>query len=209
MLNHSSFLHRMLLDNHYDVSVSVEEKFIQYLDLLARWTKVFNLTRIRDPKEMILLHLLDSLAIHPYLHGTRIIDVGTGAGLPGIPLALMHPEKMFVLIDSNSKKTRFLTQAIHTLNLTNVEIIHSRCEDFRPELPFDSIVSRAFASLRVMLEATQHLTDQHGRFLAMKGMYPEQEIQALPQGFKVLATHNLVIHGLDAKRHLVCLAKEG
>lgn len=95
------------------------------------------------------------------------------------------------------------------MGLTNVEIIHSRCENFLPKLPFDSIVSRAFASLRVMLEATQHLTNQHGRFLAMKGIYPEQEIQALPKGFNVLATHKLMIQGLDAQRHLVCLTKEG
>src|SRR5579862_3044651 len=165
MLNHSSFLHRMLLDNHHDVSINVEEKFIQYLDLLARWTKVFNLTRIRDPNEMIMLHLLDSLAIHPYLHGTRIIDVGTGAGLPGIPLAIIHPEKKFVLIDSNSKKTRFLVQVTHELKLMNVEVIHSRCEDLHPKQPFDSILSRAFASLEVMLETTHHLGSKQSQFL--------------------------------------------
>jgi 16S rRNA (guanine527-N7)-methyltransferase len=197
-----------LLENQYSLSADIEKKFIKYLELLTQWNKVFNLTSIRDPHEMIMLHLLDSLAINPYLHGTRIIDVGTGAGLPGIPLALIQPEKEFVLMDSNSKKTRFLMQAVHELQLTNVEVIHSRCEDLHPRQRFDSILSRAFASLRVMLETTQHLANKDGRFLAMKGIYPESEIQELPQGFKLLAVHNLVIKGLQAKRHLVCLAKE-
>ena len=208
MLSHADFLHRMLLENQYSLSADIEKKFIKYLELLTQWNKVFNLTSIRDPHEMIMLHLLDSLAINPYLHGTRIIDVGTGAGLPGIPLALIQPEKEFVLMDSNSKKTRFLMQAVHELQLTNVEVIHSRCEDLHPRQRFDSILSRAFASLRVMLETTQHLANKDGRFLAMKGIYPESEIQELPQGFKLLAVHNLVIKGLQAKRHLVCLAKE-
>jgi 16S rRNA (guanine527-N7)-methyltransferase len=208
MLNHSAFLHRMLLENNYSLPAGTEEKFIHYLDLLAKWNKIYNLTSIRDPNDMVMLHILDSLSINPYLHGTRILDVGTGAGLPGIPLAIIQPEKKFTLMDSNSKKTRFLTQVVLELKLTNVEVIHSRCEDLRPEQPFDSILSRAFASLRVMLEATHHLVAKHGRFLAMKGVYPESEIQELQQGFKVLAVHKLVINGLAAERHLVCLAKE-
>jgi len=208
MVNYLDFLHQMLLENQYSLPNSMENLFIQYLDLLTQWNKVFNLTRICDPEEMVLLHILDSLSISPYLHGTRILDVGTGAGLPGIPLAIIQPEKKFVLIDSNSKKTRFLVQAVHELKLANVEIIHSRCEDLQPQQLFDSIVSRAFASLQVMLTTTCHLINKDGRFLAMKGVYPESEIQALPQGFKLLAVHKLVIKGLDAKRHLVCLAKE-
>lgn len=205
MLN---FLHHMLCDNQYDLPASTENQFIHYLDLLTRWNKVFNLTRIQDPKQMVILHLLDSLSIHPYLHGTQIIDVGTGAGLPGIPLALLYPAKKFVLVDSNSKKTRFLTQAVCELKLSNVEIIHARCEDFYPGQRFDSILSRAFASLRVMLEATQHLANQHGQFLAMKGVYPAQEIQDMAPGFKLLNVHKLLIRGLDAERHVVCLVKE-
>ncbi len=208
MLNYSAFLHDRLVDNQYSLPVGIEEQFIQYLDLMTRWNKVFNLTSIRDSHEMVMLHILDSLSINPYLHGTRIIDIGTGAGLPGIPLALMQPKKKFALMDSNSKKTRFLIQVVHELKLANVEVIHSRCEDLHPEQLFDSILSRAFASLRVMLETTQHLVNKYGRFLAMKGIYPESEIQELPQGFKLLAIHKLVIKGLDAERHLVCLAKE-
>lgn len=208
MLNDSDFLHHRLVENNYSVSKNTEDQFIHYLDLMARWNKISNLTRICDPHEMVMLHIMDSLSINPYLHGARILDVGTGAGLPGIPLAIMQPEKKFTLMDSNSKKTRFLTQVTLELKLTNVEVIHSRCEDLRPNPPFDSILSRAFASLRVMLEVTHHLIAKHGRFLAMKGVYPEAEIQALPPGFKLLAVHQLVINGLAAKRHLVCLAKE-
>ncbi len=208
MPNDPNYLHEMLIKNQYLLPKNMEELFIQYLDLLIKWNKVFNLTRICDPKEMVLLHILDSLSINPYLHGTRILDVGTGAGLPGIPLAILRPEKKFVLLDSNNKKTRFLTQVVHELKLANVDIIHSRCEDLHPVHLFDSILSRAFASLEVMLKATQHLIDQDGRFLAMKGVYPESEIQEIPQGFKLLAVHKLVINGLDAKRHLVCLTKE-
>lgn len=208
MPNHSDFLHKMLLENNYSLPAGTQEKFIHYLDLLSRWNKIYNLTSIRDPNEMVMLHILDSLSINPYLHGTRILDVGTGAGLPGIPLAIMQPEKKFTLMDSNSKKTRFLTQVVLELKLTNVEVIHSRCEDLRQEQGFDSILSRAFASLRVMLEATHHLIARHGIFLAMKGIYPESEIQEIPQGVKLLAVHKLVINGLAAERHLVCLAKE-
>ncbi|MCD6039247.1 MAG: rsmG [Gammaproteobacteria bacterium] len=208
IFDYSSFLHRMLVDNQYNLSSRIEEQFIHYLHLLTQWNKVFNLTSICLPEEMILLHIVDSLSIHLYLHGNRIIDVGTGAGLPGIPLALLYPAKKFFLIDSNNKKTRFIIQAIHELKLENVEVIHSRCENFHPKQLFDSVLSRAFASLQVMLEATQHLVNENGLFLAMKGTYPKQEIQELSQPFKLLAVHKLTIHGLNAERHLICLAKE-
>jgi 16S rRNA (guanine527-N7)-methyltransferase len=157
---------------------------------------------------MIFLHILDSLSIHPYLKGEKIIDVGTGAGLPGIPLALFYPEKSFTLIDSNNKKIRFLTQVAYELKLNNVEIIHARCEDYHPAGKFDSILSRAFASIQVMLETTQHLAAVDSLFLAMKGIYPEQEIQGISGEFKLVAVHKLAIHGMKAERHLVCLAKE-
>lgn len=208
MLNNTAFLHQQLLKNNYALSKTCEEQFIHYLDLMSRWNKISNLTSILDPHEMVMLHILDSLSIAPFLQGNRILDVGTGAGLPGIPLAIMQPEKKFTLLDSNSKKTRFLTQVMLELKLNNVEIIHSRCEDFQPNTLFDCILSRAFASLAVMLEVTQHLIAQSGTFLAMKGVYPEAELKELPQGFKLLAVHKLVIHGLDAERHLVCLAEE-
>lgn len=178
-----------------------------YLQLLQQWNSVHNLTAITDPEQMVILHILDSLAISPYLYGQRLLDVGTGAGLPGIPLALKHPEKEFTLLDSNSKKTRFLTQVKHELQIKNINIIHSRVEDFHPDKNFDSILSRAFSSLEVMLQTTQHLLAAGGQFLAMKGIYPEEELKAIPETFKVTAVHTLTIQGLDAKRCLVCIER--
>jgi 16S rRNA (guanine527-N7)-methyltransferase len=197
------------------VSDEQQTKMLQYLELLTRWNQAFNLTAIREPAQMVWLHLVDSLVITPFIHGVRIIDVGTGAGLPGIPLALTMPDKQFVLLDSNSKKTRFLTQAKLELGLKNIEIIHSRCEDLQPGTTiqgsnerFDTIVSRAFSSIPVMLAKTQHLLADNGVFLAMKGTYPAAEIQDIPQEFQVSGTHKLAIHGLDADRHVVCIARK-
>jgi 16S rRNA (guanine527-N7)-methyltransferase len=208
MLNHIQFLAHALSDNGLNLSTNLQESFLQYLNLLRHWNRVYNLTAIQDPEDMIMRHILDSLSISPYLQGNRIIDIGTGAGLPGIPLALLHPNKQFTLLDSNNKKTRFLTQALIDLSLKNVDIINMRCENFYPEQPFDSILSRAFASLKVMLQTTQHMSHPQGQFLAMKGSYPEQELGDIPADFKVTAVHRLIVKGLDAERHLVCLEKE-
>lgn len=201
-------LQQALRDNKHDFPHAVQQQFIHYLELLHRWNQVFNLTAIRDPHDMVWLHIVDSLSIGPYLHGSRIIDVGTGAGLPGIPLALTHPDKQFVLLDSNSKKTRFLTQAVSELKLPNVEVVHARCEDFNPEIGFDSIVSRAFSSIAVMLVNTQHLLADNGQFLAMKGIYPEQEIREMPENFIETCVHKLVINGIVVERHLVCIQRK-
>jgi 16S rRNA (guanine527-N7)-methyltransferase len=175
-----------------------------YLQLLEKWNKVYNLTAIRDPKDMMTLHIQDSLSIGPYLHGSRIIDVGTGAGLPGIPLAITYPDKHFTLLDSNGKKTRFLTHVQHTLGLKNVTVVHSRVEKFRPTEGFDSILSRAFASLSDMLAMTDHLCAIGGRFLAMKGQYTETE---LPAHIRLIGVYPLHVPGLDAQRNLVILEK--
>ncbi len=203
-----NFLSEMLAANGYDFSDEIQNQFIEYLDLLNQWNRVFNLTAIRDGKESVMLHILDSLAIRDYLHGKRIIDVGTGAGLPGIPLAITCPDKQFVLLDSNNKKTRFLSQVMYDLQIKNIEVVHARCEDFHPEKLFNSILSRAFASIKVMLESTQHLLHPKGRFLAMKGVYPEPEINDVPEQFKLLKVHKLEVKGLNADRHLVVLTKE-
>ncbi len=204
-----SLLSRALTDNAYRLTPEIQHHLVQFLDLLQRWNKVFNLTAITDPKDMVYLHILDSLAISPHLQGTRILDVGTGAGLPGIPLALIHPEKEFVLLDSNSKKTRFLIQVIAALGLKNVQVVHARCEDFQGQKEgFDSIVSRAFSAIAVMLANTQHLIADGGQFLAMKGTYPEEEIQDIPKDFMVLGVHKLIIQGLTAERHLVCIQRK-
>ncbi len=201
------FLHESLIANQHILSADMEDKMVVYLELLQQWNRVYNLTAIRDMKESVMLHIIDSLSIRPFLHGTRCIDIGTGAGLPGIPLAITCPDKQFVLLDSNSKKTRFLSQAMYELQLKNVEVVHARCEDFKPVDKFNSILSRAFASIQVMLDTTQHLLAEQGQFLAMKGVYPDAEIQAISTKFHVTAVHKLTIKNLDVERHLVCITQ--
>lgn len=207
-LSEKTFLADALKANHFIFSDDIQEKFLHYVQLLKQWNRVYNLTAIHDFQDIVYLHLLDSLSISPYLHGERIIDVGTGAGLPGVPLALVHPEKQFVLLDSNSKKTRFLLQVVIELKIKNIEVVHSRCETYFPQQKFDSVLSRAFASLQLMLSHTSNLIAKGGQFLAMKGIFPHQEIQDLSPPFKLMAVHKLIIHGLSAERHLVCLEKE-
>jgi 16S rRNA (guanine527-N7)-methyltransferase len=206
--DYEMILQQALEKNSYQLTPAVRTQFLNYLELLQRWNAIFNLTAIHDFEDQVWLHILDSLSISSYLHGQRIIDVGTGAGLPGIPLALTQPQRHFVLLDSNSKKTRFLTQVVLELNLKNVEVVHARSEDFRTAILFDSILSRAFSSIAVMLEKTQTLAAPDGVFLAMKGVYPEQELLALPAGFVVLDTPKLTIKGLAAERHLVCIKRK-
>jgi len=203
-----AYLVEALDQNDYALSNIIQQKLIHYLELLLRWNQVFNLTAIRDPHDMVWLHILDSLSITPYLHGARLIDVGTGAGLPGIPLALTQPDKAFVLVDSNGKKIRFLTQVILELGIQNVEVVHARCEEMQPTVKFDSVISRAFSTIAVMLQSTQHLADDDGQFLAMKGVYPEQELENIPDNFKLLGVHKLKINGLAAERHLVCIGRK-
>lgn len=178
---------------------------MRYLRLLAKWNAAYNLTAVRDPEDMIARHLLDSLVVLPYLAGARVLDIGSGAGLPGIPLAVARPELGFTLLDTNSKKTRFLTQAVGELALNNVEVVHSRVENYRPERKFDTLVSRAFAGIADMLALARHLCAPGGRFLAMKGAYPEEELAAVPAEYatEVVA---LEVPGLKAQRHLVILA---
>lgn len=179
-------------------------RLLDYLQLLAKWNTAFNLTAIRDPEEMVTRHLLDSLAILPWLQGPRVLDVGSGAGLPGIPLAIARPDLAFTLLDANAKKTRFITQAVGELGLKNVEVVQNRAENYRPSATFDTLVSRAFASIADMLAATRHLCAPHGRFLAMKGVYPEEELAAVPAEMAT-ETVALRVPGLAAARHLVIL----
>jgi 16S rRNA (guanine527-N7)-methyltransferase len=178
---------------------------LAYVALLAKWNRAYNLTAVREPREMVSRHLLDSLAVAPHLSGTRLVDVGSGAGLPGIPLALACPERTVVLLDGNGKKTRFMTQAAAELGLGNVSVVHSRVEAYAPEPRFDLVISRAFASLADMLRTTAHLVTAQGRFLAMKGAYPAAELEALPEGFVLEEAIRLRVPGLDAERHLIAL----
>jgi 16S rRNA (guanine527-N7)-methyltransferase len=180
------------------------EQLAAFLVLLVKWNKAFNLTAITEPLEMVTHHILDSLSISPYLHGGRIIDIGTGAGLPGIPLAIMHPEKQFVLLDSNQKKTRFCQQAVMELSLKNVEVVHSRVEKLSPTAQFDTILSRAFASINDMLSASKHLRADKGIFLAMKGRISEEELAGVSKEY-AHKVHELIVPGLNAQRCVVII----
>ena len=177
-----------------------------YLALLQQWNHAYNLTAIRDPEMMVTHHLLDSLSIATHVKGERIIDVGTGPGLPGIPLAICFPERQFTLLDSNGKKIRFLFQVKTTLGLDNVQQLQSRAEHYCPEQLFDAAISRAFTSLAGMTETCAHLLSKHGRFYAMKGQYPEQELSDLPKHYNVVGSHRLVVPGIDGHRHLIEIA---
>lgn len=179
------------------------DQLLQYLALLTKWNRAYNLTAVRDPQEMVSRHLLDSLAVMPYVHGEHCADIGSGAGLPGIPLAIALPQKHFALVDSNGKKMRFVAQAIAELNLPNATAIQCRVESWRPAHACDVVLSRAFATLADMAQACEHLLSAQGVMLAMKGVYPQQELSELPERFKVDACHELKIPGEMGQRHLV------
>jgi len=183
---------------------ALAEPLLAYLALLQRWNATYNLTAIRDPEQMVTLHLLDSLALVPHVAGiSRLADLGTGAGLPGIPLAIAVPALQVTLVESNGKKARFLREAVRTLGLGNARVAESRAEALDQPGAFDAITARAMATLSDLLAAGAHLLRPGGRLLAMKGALPEAEIAALPTGWRVEAAHPLAVPGLDAERHLV------
>lgn len=174
-----------------------------YLTLLCRWNKAYNLTAIKDPIDMIKLHIFDSLSVSKYLESRRFIDVGTGPGLPGIPLAIVNPDKFFSLLDSNGKKTRFLFQVKTQLRLDNIEELNIRVEDFVPAEKYDGVLSRAFSSLSDMLCGCGHLLTDGGCFYAMKGKLDGQELDCLPIQYVVKETYSLRVPGVEADRHLI------
>jgi 16S rRNA (guanine527-N7)-methyltransferase len=184
-----------------------EAKLLDYLALLDKWNRVYNLTAVRDAERMVSHHLLDSLAAVPHFNGKTVLDVGSGGGLPGIPLAIARPELQVTLIDSIAKKTAFLLQAKAELGLTNLQVVTGRVEDFRPQTGFDIVTSRAFSDLREFVTLTRHLLKPGGRWLAMKGLMPHEEIAALPADVRVSADQALVVPGLDATRHLIELER--
>jgi 16S rRNA (guanine527-N7)-methyltransferase len=175
----------------------------QYLLLLEKWNRVYNLTAIRDRERMITHHLLDSLAVVPHVRGPRVLDVGSGAGLPGIPLAVANPALQLTLLDSNHKKVAFMRQAIGELGLANAAVVAERVESWPTEARFDTIVSRAFAELGEFVASCARLAAPGGMFVAMKGVHPHEEIERLPAGFRVERVIRLEVPGLDAERHLV------
>ena len=186
-----------------DLDETKRQKLINYIHLLNKWNKVHNLTAVRDPEEMVTLHLLDSLAVMPHVHAKRLLDVGSGAGLPGIPLAICLPELQVTVMDSSQKKASFMRQAKAELGLDNLEVACGRVEDYRPEVPFDTITSRAFSELALFVKLTRHLGAEDGQWLAMKGVYPQEELDKLDIVPNQILP--LKVPGLQAQRHLVFL----
>lgn len=198
-------LKKALQQNNTSLDDSICEHLITYLEQLIKWNKVINLTSITDFHDMVYLHIIDSLLIAPYIHGTRCLDVGSGAGLPGIPLAIMLPHIKWVLLDKCAKKTRFLLQMKAELGLKNVEVVESRAERFHPEQRFDSIITRAYGTLRLLTESTAHLLAQDGVWLLMKGKYPQEELDDLPSSVNVRDIQSIKMNGKTLERHLVSL----
>lgn len=190
-----------------DLSAHQQSQLVEYVLLMDKWNKAYNLTSVRCPKQMMVKHILDSLAIMPYLPEHNIIDVGTGPGLPGMPLAIAFPDKNFTLLDSLGKRVRFMTQCVHTLKLTNVTPLQSRVEAHTPDKAYDIVLSRAFASLKDMLHWCQHLVDSEGLFLALKGQFPQDEIEEVSDHYQVIKTENLTVPNLVGERHLVWVKK--
>jgi 16S rRNA (guanine527-N7)-methyltransferase len=184
-----------------------QSRLMEYVELLNKWNKTYNLTAVRRPEQMVTRHLFDSLSICPYVRGKRVLDVGTGAGLPGIPLAIVFPEQQFTLLDSNSKKTRFVLQAVSELELSNVDVVQSRVEEFQSAELFDVIISRAYSSIGDMVKQTSHLLAVDGVFLAMKGVNPMTEIDELSSNYAVKQNHVIKVPGLDEARHLLEIRK--
>lgn len=192
-----------------DLGAEQQQQLLDYLALIAKWNKVYNLTAVRDPAAMVTQHLLDSLAVLPHLADvSRIIDIGSGAGLPGIPLAIARPECKMMLLDSIHKKSTFQRQACLELGLANVEVVCERVEHFKPALGFDVVISRAFADLSEFAKLGAHLLEKGGKLYAMKGIYPHEELGKLPQQFKRQEVIPLTVPGMDAKRHLVIIRGE-
>ena len=199
----------LILQTELSVSERQREQLIGYVELLNKWNKAYNLTSVRDPNEMVVKHILDSIVVSAHLPGERYIDVGTGPGLPGIPLAIMHPDKEFHLLDSLGKRIRFIKQVIHDLKIENVTPIQSRVEDYQPEDKFDGVLSRAFASMVDMVEWCHHLPKDHtGRFLALKGQLSQDEIAELPEWCCVTDIKPLKVPQLEGERHLVILSRK-
>jgi 16S rRNA (guanine527-N7)-methyltransferase len=199
-------LHQHLLESCAALNLEISDEkvclLLRFIDLIEKWNKAYNLTAIKNKQEMVDLHLLDSLTVLPYLHGEWIIDIGTGAGLPGIPLAICRPDLSFTLLDSNSKKTRFVQQAVLELKLTNVKIQHSRVEDFKSQELFDTVLTRAFAELEEIIRLTMHLLAKNGQLIAMKANCMDEELAKVTANKQIIP---VTIPGIAVQRNLVCI----
>ena len=198
-------LENLLTQAEIQLTDRQKDQLIQLVQLLNKWNKAYNLTSVRDPQEMLVKHILDSIVVSPYLQGDRFIDVGTGPGLPGLPLAIINPTKQFVLLDSLGKRISFIRNAVRELGLTNVEPVLSRVEEYQSEQKFDGVLSRAFASLKDMTDWCHHLPKQDGYFYALKGIYHEDEVQELDKKFEVKDVITLHVPELVGERLLIVL----
>jgi 16S rRNA (guanine527-N7)-methyltransferase len=200
-----------LLDGARALALELDEtqlaRLVAHLDLLDEWSARMNLTAIRDRPSQLTKHLLDSLTVQPYLRGERVADVGSGAGFPGIPLAIVEPHRHFTLIESTGKKCRFLEHVREALELKNVAVVQSRAESYQPDMRFDTVLARAVGPVADLVKVAGPLVVGGGRLLAMKGRYPEQELAARLDGWKVVAVHPLSVPGLGEERHLVELCR--
>lgn len=201
-------LNKLLAQTNIELTELQKQQLVKYVELLNKWNKAYNLTSVRDPNEMMVKHILDSLVVAPHLSGKHYIDVGTGPGLPGVILAIALPETQFILLDSLGKRVRFLTQVKHELGLDNISPIQSRVEEFQAPVKLDGVLSRAFASLQDMVDWCGHLIDHSGRFIALKGQYPSDEIASLPNQIKFEKDISLNVPELHAERHLIILKKD-
>lgn len=188
-----------------EIPAEQQQQLVGYVQMLHKWNKAYNLTSVRDPNEMMIKHIMDSLVVSEHLTGSNYIDVGTGPGLPGIPLAIINPEKSFTLLDSLGKRIRFIRQVLHELNIQNVTPVQSRVEEFVPEVGFDGVLSRAFASITDMVNWCHHLPAQDGVFMALKGQIDQVELDQLPKNCSVIEIKPLTVPHLEGQRHLVIL----
>lgn len=199
-------LDRLLSQAEINLTDQQKKQLVDFVQLLDKWNKAYNLTSVRDPNEMLVKHIMDSLVVSPYLQGDKFIDVGTGPGLPGIPLAIINPDKQFVLLDSLGKRITFIKNALRELNIQNVTPILSRVEEYQ-EQQFDGVLSRAFASLNDMVNWCYHLPNEQGKFYALKGMYAPDEISSIQKPIQLVEVFKLAVPELVGERHLVVLAR--
>ena len=203
----ASLLEKGLMELSFPLSAKQQDLLLQYLVLLQKWNQVYSLTAVRDLTKMVGAHLLDSLSVAPLLSGENVLDVGSGAGLPGIPLAVAKPDRKVTLLDSSHKKTAFLRQAVADLALKNVDVVCDRVESWAAPAKFGVIISRAFSDLGEFVSLSNRLLAPDGVLAAMKGIYPFEELERLPAGFRVKEVKVLQVPGLDAARHLVLIER--